>query len=1030
MSATGKQVAGHMTGEAVSERGESATPRRSAQTVLSRKQHGWTGLHQWAGRAIAAEPWLAVLSAAILLLAPNPFVVPAALAGLLPLASRIYLTGRPWRPTVFDLPVGLLIVGALVGAFVSLSPDAAMIRLAGLLAALVLFVALREHVRTVRAVRVLVLGALVATLLGLAALLVLVGPFLRLDHLPPLASLVATVDRWQIGNWFVDQDWLLQRYRFRASGVGALADVGLALTFAALIGTRGIGARVALILSAAFCVIVLIVADNRGSVLAAALTLGVMATAWKRRLLPLVPLAALAAVALVALSPADRGLSLNTLAQRVGFWENSLYLGRELPLTGAGLGLESVQLVYRAYFQPTYPPFSHAHDIYLQGLLEYGIFGLLGLVGFGIGSLWLAWRSPLPADRWTLAGRLAGLGVALAMLTTGLTEIALLTTLGGVIGLAGLGLLSATAEGPTPAPSPLRWRGEQMPRSPLSIEEGEGVGGWGLPRARWRPSRVRLVVAAIVAVVAIGLVVSGLGPVVAGRVLLNVGTAELNRGSLSEALSREQRAADLERAVSLLRQASTISPNDPAIQRNLALALAATDDSRRGRAAADRAKALTSPDNRSDLFQLGRAYTALSAWGETIRAWQAAGAGGQLLQLGNRLIRARNFDQAENAFAAAARLDPDSRGAYDGITQVGRQREMTAKEIEGEFAPLLEPGSATEYDALLAVSRAYREDGQPREAREVLKRAQYLQAGGDLSVELGLVAMQAGLADVAVDHLERAAGRLPYDPDTWFSYSRALARAGRYEDAVAAVRSGLSRLDPSGQFAPPAPRLPETAAVRAEQIKRSERAPLLGVLGQSLIALGRPGEALPALDEAVDAKPGDPWLASILTAAHDGLNGAPPDLLGGIQMVNGDGWVLRPANGVPRPTMETLDDNLPAIVDGMARWTPNPPGSLALVREASNLEPGARYRLTARVRGEGLRRGRLVMSLVTGTVPAELLGAAMSAANEWTTLDVEATVPPSTAQRVYVVVSFTDDATPGAVAWCDDVTLVRTDIAR
>jgi len=481
-----------MPGEGLSERGEPAALRRAAEQGLSDKPRGWAGLHQWAGRIIAAEPWLAVLSAAILLLAPNPLVVSAAAIGMLPLASRIYLTGRPWQRTVFDLPLGLLMVGALVGAFVSLSPDAAMIRLAGLLAALVLFVALREHVRAVNVISVLVLGALIASLFGLGALLVLVGPFLRLDHLPALASLVSAVDHWQIGTWFVDQDWLLQRYRFRASGVGALADVGLALTFAALVGTRGIGARVALVVSASFCVVVLIVADNRGSVLAAALTLGVMATAWKRRLLPLVPVAAFAAVALVALSPADRGLSLNTLAQRVGFWENSLYLGRELPLTGAGLGLESVQLVYRAYFQPTYPPFSHAHDIYLQGLLEYGIFGLLGLVGFGIGALWLAWRAPLPDDRWTLAGRLAGLGVALAMLTTGLTEIALLTTLGGVIGLTGLGLLAATAEGPTPGPSPLRWRGESGQLLPLSIEDGEGVGGWGLsPPRRFPWSRRR-----------------------------------------------------------------------------------------------------------------------------------------------------------------------------------------------------------------------------------------------------------------------------------------------------------------------------------------------------------------------------------------------------------------------------------------------------------------------------------------------------------------------------------------------------------
>ena len=144
------------------------------------------------------------------------------------------------------------------------------------------------------------------------------------------------------------------------------------------------------------------------------------------------------ALLVVAFGPNDRGLNLKTLAQRFWFWENSVYLAREVPLTGAGLGLESVQLVYRGYFLPSYPPFSHAHNIYLQGLLEYGVFGLLGLLGLGIATLWVGWRAPASPDRWTTAGRLAGFGVGAGDAhDRALTEIVLHSTLGGVLAVGG-----------------------------------------------------------------------------------------------------------------------------------------------------------------------------------------------------------------------------------------------------------------------------------------------------------------------------------------------------------------------------------------------------------------------------------------------------------------------------------------------------------------------------------------------------------------------------------------------------------------
>jgi tetratricopeptide (TPR) repeat protein/O-antigen ligase len=898
----------------------------------------------------------------------------------LPLLARTLLTGRPWRATPFDLPLVLLALGTLLGSYASLSRDGTLVRVAGLVAGLYLFVLAREHAGSERRLRSVVLASLVAAVLASAALLVLTAPFLRLEHLPPIAGLVAAVDRWQIGAWVVDQDWLLQRYRFRASGVGAMADVGLALAFAAWVGLQGRLGRGLVGLATVFFAMVLLVADNRGSILAAGMTLGVMATAWRRRLLPLVPLVLLAVVVLVALSPTDRGLSLKTLAQRFWFWENSVYLAQEVPLTGAGLRLESVQLVYRAYFMPTYPPFSHANDIYLQGLLEYGIFGLAALAGFGVATLWLAWRPFEAPGRWTEAGRLASLGVGLALLTTGLTEIVMLTSLGGAIGLAGLGLLAGVCGSVTPTSSP------QSGPLPLTT--------WVTPASGRGGMKVWAGLIAIGVLLVGGMVVSGAGAWLAGRALLSVGTAELNRGSLSETIGRGDRAAAVERAVSLLRLAGSFSPSDPAIQRNLALALSAGDDDRRGRAAADRAKALTSADNRQDLFQLGRAYVAVSAWGEAIKAWQAASAQPQLLQLGSRLIRARNLDQAENAYVMAARLDPSSRGAFEGIVTVARQHELSTAETIDRLAPLLEPGSPTEYGARLEAARVYREAGQLPQAMSELGDAAHIRSDSDLVFEIGMVALRAGLADVAEPMLAQAAEDDPYEPDTWLWLARSRARLGRHDEAIATIRQGLSRVDPSGQFASPAERLPETAAVLAVEIKRSERAGLLGVMGESLLALGRPGDAMPALDEAIAARPNDPWLAETRAAAQAALGGVLPNLLANPRFTVDDAWVLRPPTFTVRPTLATLPSNLPTIADSQARLAPRPPGSQVLVQEVANVTGGERYRLTARLRGERLGAGAVYLTLVSTDAPSTPLATALTTAGDWATVEIEADLTP------------------------------------
>jgi O-antigen ligase/tetratricopeptide (TPR) repeat protein len=955
-----------------------------------------------------------------LLLAPNPLLWPAALTGVLPSAARLVTTGRPWRATAFDVPLALLGAGALLGGYASLSADGTSIRLAGLLGALVLFAALREHAGGERGQRAIVIGSLLGAVVATLLLVVLVGPFLLLDRAPFLATVASTVDPGNYAAWFVDQDWLLQRYRFRASGVGALADVGLALALAAFLGLRDKVARLLVLLTVPLFLLTLLVADNRGSMLAAVLTLGLMATVWRRGLLALVPVVVVLAVLVVAFGPSDRGLNLKTLAQRYWFWENSLYLAKEVPLTGAGLGLESVQLVYRGYFLPAYPPFSHAHNIYLQGLLEYGAVGLLGLIGLGIATAWIGWQATAETDRWTMAARLAGYGAAMAMFTSGLTEIVLHSTLGCVMAIAALGLLAATDR---------RMAHTSTERPP------HGAQSAGLTM-RWKVGLNGLTVVAIAAAALVSIAtvfaVGGGGNVVAARLLLNAGTADLNRATFSETAGRQERSTALNRAVRQLSTAATLAPDDATIQRNLALALVANDEARQARTAAERAQSLIAATdgggNRTDLLQLGRAFVAVSNWGEAIRAWQAAHAAPQLIQLGNRLIRQRNFDQAGNAFLATARVDPQSRSAYEGVVRAAREQKASTDEIVAALDPLAVPGSPTELGARLQAGRVFREAGRLQDAVRQLQLAEAISAPPELSYEYGRVWMAAGIPFMAEPLLVRPAADLPYEAESWLWFARSLAEMGQPDDAVAVIQQGLSRLDPSGQFAPPAERLPETAAVRAVEIRRSERAPLLGVMGENLMRLGRTDEAIRVLDEAVAALPKDDWLAATRAEAVAVRSGASPNLLFNGTFDRDGSWSLRsrqwPSDGRWRFT--SLLNEAPTFDEGRARLAPADPTSRILAQYVPRIVEGHQYRFTVRVRADQIGEGGIIVfaaSDATSADEAEAM-ARIRSAGDWTTLTLDVLPRASGNGPLVVGLGFDAGTPPGAVLWCDEATLV------
>jgi O-antigen ligase len=617
--------------------------------------------------AIDREWMLAPLGSVLLLLHPYPLSVLGGLLGLLPSAARWALRGRPWRATAFDVPLALLVVGAVVGYAVALDTTNAPVRLAGFVAGIVLFAWLRESLVTPRRLLTATAVVLGIVLVGGVALLSIAAPFLRLDLLPPLAVLAASLEPLGLHRPLVDDVAALQRFRLYASGVGALASVGLALVVGLGVAATAWRDRLALLLAGGFFGGLLLVADNRGSLLAAAMTLGVMALAWRPRLFWLVPLFVFGTVDLIGLGLVQRGLDLRTVYERLDFWSNGLALGAETPLTGVGLGVRSVQAAYRTAFQPTYPPFFHVHNIYVQGFLEQGILGLLGLVGVGVATVALGVRIHMLADRRARGVLLAALGGAAALLACGLTEVVALTTVGWSLLCALLAVLAATAEAERRASEASAGQPSRLTSAAYRLRTGL-VAGWrslaGSMRRVPRPVVVGAIVAAVLVVAA-----TGLWRPVAGRVALNVGTSALYRGAPADGLVPVGSESTLATATRALGLAVALDPSSVAARRNLSLAYAAAGDTDAAGLSADQARAITPPGDHRALFGVGRAYLAAGAWSEGIAVWEQAKAGPQLLQLGDNLLERRQPASALAAFEAGKRLAPQDRRFSTGITR-------------------------------------------------------------------------------------------------------------------------------------------------------------------------------------------------------------------------------------------------------------------------------------------------------------------------------------------------------------------------
>lgn len=651
------------------------------------------------------------------------------LFGLLGLAlARWRLRAAPVPSSSFTIPIGLYLVGGVIGLMVAIHPDGAAMRFFGLVAAIGGFALVLELVRSGESARIVAWIALLVVLVCTPILLLVVYEFTLVAVLPePVPSWMASLD--PVRNVVLNSDEVLLRFRLRRSGLGAIAAFGIALALGPLLAGSSRRTRVLAASAIALLLPFLVAADNRGSLLAVALAGLVVVSLryWWMVSGVFVVIGAVVAVLtglvplptfewLVAFRP-DRADTVANLLYRTALWNDVLFLLGDYRFTGVGLGGRSVRETYQTYFLPVEPPFSHAHNILLQSYLEQGPLGLAGVLLLGIGTCVLAIRVVRRAQGTAeRSAAISASAAALALFLAGQTDIVPMTTVGMVIWFGTLGLLVALDRMVAPAHVRVGSSGTAPIVSSRLAALGSAVGS-----------------AALVLVVALALPRSTLAStpdapaagsplhLIAAQIYLNLGSVDLGKVTMGINRPREEREQRLEEAAWYLQRAHDLAPGDLGIDRQRAgVATAQSRESAARRILAD-AENRASPSDRAFRFQLGRLYRDAGDVERGVAVWSALGERRQLAQWGDRLSRRGSWKSAALVHMAVVQLAPNDASAYPDLTEALRRQEGSdaaraamlrlAAEHPGTPWPLLEIGDL------------YARDGDREHARQWYEKA-------------------------------------------------------------------------------------------------------------------------------------------------------------------------------------------------------------------------------------------------------------------------------------------------------------------
>jgi putative inorganic carbon (HCO3(-)) transporter len=399
-------------------RGKSIRPWLGERGLASRRFGPYgklmTGVATW---IVEHELWL-LLIVTFLLAYPGPFTPVGLVFVPLPWLCRRMVRGHFTVSTGSEWPILALLLMAVVGLYPSINLQASVVILCQLVAGVSLFYGLVNWADSEE------------RLWLVSALLVLIG--LGLTLIAPLGT-EWNVNKLSVFAWPEVYEgftltWLPEviHPNILAGALCPLIPVVLALLSSRLtLLTREEGrlARLFLALTLGLMLAMVLLTQSRGAYLALAVGLVVLGCLRYRWFLATVPILLLESVAILrrlGVGPvADFILSnatLGSLAGRQEVWRRAVYMLRDFPCSGIGLGTfgQIGPLMY-PYFIQDNPAVPHAHNLFLQIGVDVGLLGLLAyiaLLAAGFSVAWRAYRLSAGPDLSVLsAGLLAGLTV-------------------------------------------------------------------------------------------------------------------------------------------------------------------------------------------------------------------------------------------------------------------------------------------------------------------------------------------------------------------------------------------------------------------------------------------------------------------------------------------------------------------------------------------------------------------------------------------------------------------------------------------
>ncbi len=377
---------------------------------------------------------LILLLVAPVLLFPNPITPWAALLLVVLWPLRWWRQGHLTQRTPLDWALAILMVMLIVGYTQAIDRTLAEPRFWSMFLSLAAFYTVVNTVTTTRQVWQWTL--LLVVLGGGIALIGLVGTNWFTDKVVNLGALYSQLPRLldgTLGPW--------QR-GFHPNEVGGTLAMFLPLTLALWWGAWRLDAaqgwpprartvqRVGLTGVLAVQGIVLLLTQSRTALLGLALALVALAIVRQWRLALALPLVLIGAVWLVqrwgGQLDALPGTNPANLVGRADLWGRALLAIHDFPLAGVGLGMfRRLALLYYPFFtiDPVLADVGHAHNVFLQMTLDFGIFGLIAYAAVVVLALWVLWRLYRTLAAGGLRLLVAGLGTGfVAMLLFSLLD--------------------------------------------------------------------------------------------------------------------------------------------------------------------------------------------------------------------------------------------------------------------------------------------------------------------------------------------------------------------------------------------------------------------------------------------------------------------------------------------------------------------------------------------------------------------------------------------------------------------------------